>query len=179
VRAGKTVWLVGLMGAGKSAVGTILAQRLGREFVDTDREIESETGRTVTEIFAAEGEAVFRKREREIVERLAGSERVVSLGGGAIAQPRMPQLLADSGTVVYLRATAAILVARLAGCDDRPLLAGLEPGARMARLESLLAERRGAYESASIVVDTDDSTVDAVVADVLSRLGAGPKAGRR
>ena len=168
-----------MMGAGKSAVGTRLADRLGRAFIDTDRAIEAEAGRTVAEIFAAEGEAAFRKRERETVLRLAGSDRVVALGGGAVAQPGMPRLLAETGTVVYLRAKTATLVGRLDDCDDRPLLAGLDAQARSDRLDALLAERGAAYATASIAVDTDASSVAEVVAEVLRRLDVDPHAGAR
>lgn len=173
MRAGKTLWLVGMMGAGKSAVGRALAETLGREFVDSDREVEAEAGRSVAAIFAEEGEAAFRSRERRMVARLAGAERVVALGGGTVAQPGMAKLLADSGTVVYLRAKTPTLVARLEGCVDRPLLAGLDAAAREARLDELLAERLEAYETASISVDTDDLPVPDVVAEVLRRLPLG------
>jgi len=84
--ADQTLWLVGMMGAGKSAVGRELARRLGRPFLDTDREIEAERGIAIAEIFAREGEAAFRAVEREMVERLAGRSAVVALGGGALGR---------------------------------------------------------------------------------------------
>jgi len=170
VQVGNTLWLVGMMGAGKSAVGRALAEKLGVVFVDSDREVETAAGRSVADIFADEGEAAFRARERRIVERLAGSENVVALGGGTIAQPGMAQRLADTGTVIYLRAKSATLVARLEGCGDRPLLAGMDAAARGARLDELLAERREAYETASIVVDTDGAAIPEVVREVMRRL---------
>ena len=164
------MWLVGLMGAGKSAVGRVLAERLGRDFVDTDRAIEAAAGRSVPELFAEEGEAAFRVKERECIESLAGSERIVALGGGAIAQPGIAKLLADTGTVVYIRADIATLVARLEGRNDRPLLAGMDAAAREARLRELLAQRREAYETASITVPTGEAPVTEVVDEVMRRL---------
>jgi 3-dehydroquinate synthase len=148
------VWLVGMMGAGKSTVGRGLARRLGRRFVDTDLEVERSAGASVAEIFAREGEPAFRRREREAIEHVDGGA-VVALGGGAIQQPGAREHLAGTGTVVYLRARPETLLARVGDPDSRPLLAGLAPERRLERLRELLAERRAAYESASIVLDTD------------------------
>ncbi len=166
----ETVWLVGMMGAGKSAVGRALAERLGRSFVDTDVEIERSMGLRVSDVFASEGEASFRAREREWIEKIAGEPAVVALGGGAIAQRGIPLRLAEAGTVVYLRARPERLLARLGERADRPLLAGLDRDGRLARLRELLEERRSSYETASIVVDTDRRAVAAVVSDVAERL---------
>ncbi len=163
-----------MMGAGKSTVGPALARRLGLRFADCDAAVERAAGCTVAEIFERDGEAAFRKLEREAQEALAGEAAVVALGGGAIAQPGAPERLAASGTVVYLRARAETLAERLAATRvaDRPLLAGAgeaaAPDAR-ARLEALLAERREAYETAALVVDTDGLAVE----DVVDALAAG------
>ena len=89
------IWLVGLMGAGKSTVGRLLAERLGRAFVDLDDEIAREAGRSIPEIFEAEGEAGFRRREREALERAGRTSHVVALGGGAISQPGIASRNAD------------------------------------------------------------------------------------
>jgi shikimate kinase len=157
------VWLVGMMGAGKSTVGRGLARRLGRHFVDTDLEVERSAGASVAEIFAREGEPAFRRREREAIERVGGEGAVVALGGGAIQQPGAREHLAGTGTVVYLRARPETLLARVGDPDSRPLLAGLPPARRLERLRELLAERRAAYESASIVLDTDAIAAGEVV----------------
>ena len=166
-----TVWLVGMMGAGKSAVGAALARRLGTGFVDTDREVEAGAGAPVAEIFAREGEAGFRARERAAWERLAGKPVVAALGGGAIAEPGAAARLAESGTVVYLRARPETLLARLGDAAARPLLGGLDAEARAARLAELLATRRTAYESAAVVVDTDGLDVESAAARVAEYLG--------
>jgi shikimate kinase len=171
---GGTVWLVGMMGAGKSAVGVLLAQRLARPLVDLDREIEQQAGRSIPELFASEGEAGFRKREREALERVAGTPAVVALGGGAAAQPGALQRLLASGTLVYLRARPETLAARIGDAAARPLLAGLAPAARLAELRRLLAEREPTYLRAGLVVDTDALDEEATAALVAQRLGASP-----
>ena len=171
--AGKgTVWLVGMMGAGKSSVGHALAARLGCGCVDTDVEIERERGLAVAEIFAREGEAAFRRCEREMVERWRGAPAVVSLGGGALAQPEVRAALAGSGAVVYLRARPETLLARLGECSARPLLAGLAPAQRLARLRELLAAREAAYAGADLTIDTDGLALAEVVEQVARGLAA-------
>jgi shikimate kinase len=161
-----------MMGAGKSTVGARLARRLGRRFVDTDAEVERAAGARVAEIFEREGEAAFRRREREAIEACAGQPLVVALGGGAIGQPGARERLAETGVVVYLRARPRTLLERVGDASSRPLLAGLgEPG-QLARIEALLAERRAAYESASIVVDTDEAAPEAVAETLAKRIEA-------
>jgi shikimate kinase len=164
------VWLVGMMGAGKSTVGARLAQRLGRRFVDTDAMVERAAGCRVAEIFEREGEAGFRRREREAIEACAGAPLVVALGGGAISQPGAGERLAGTGVVVYLRARPQTLLERVGDASSRPLLRGLSREGQLARLEALLAERRAAYESASIVVDTDGAAADAVAETLAKRI---------
>jgi len=166
------IWLVGMMGAGKSAVGPRLARRLGRRFRDNDAEIEREAGASISEIFASEGEAAFRDRERRAIEDLLGSHQVVALGGGAIAQPGAADRLARAGTVVYLKAAPKTLLERLGDCSSRPLLSEVAPEERLAKLEVLLAERERAYASAAIGVDTDGQAIDAVVEEICLRLDA-------
>lgn len=153
--AGRTVWLVGMMGAGKSAVGRELAQELGLPFVDTDREVEREVGCSIADLFSREGERAFRSRERAAIERLAGRAAVVALGGGAMAQRGIPQRLAESGIVIYLRASLETLLTRVGDAEGRPLLRGLDEAERREEIERLLAERAPHYERAQVVVDTD------------------------
>jgi len=157
-----------MMGAGKSAVGRSLALALGVRFVDSDDEITERSGRSLGEIFEREGEAGFRKREREAIDAVAGQAAVVSLGGGAIAQPDAAERLASSGIVVYLRARPETLLSRIGAAAGRPLLANLDERAREARLEQLIAARSAANASAAIVVDTDDLDIDEV-ADLVAR----------
>ncbi|MCC6641221.1 MAG: shikimate kinase [Deltaproteobacteria bacterium] len=171
------VWLVGMMGSGKTSVGRRLAARLGRRFVDTDQETERAAGVSVRQIFAREGEAGFRARERAAIEAVAGSGAVVSLGGGAVAQPGVAERLAATGTVVYLRARPETLLHRVGEARTRPLLREVPKAQRLTKLRSLLEERRHHYERAGIVVDTDDADVEAVVAEIVRRLGGQGREG--
>ena len=108
-----------MMGAGKSTVGPVLAQRLGRDFVDLDTEIERMAGSLIVEIFEREGEEGFRRRERESISRWTRRPVVVALGGGAIVQEGAAEALRASGVVVYLRGRVSTLVDRLGDCGSR------------------------------------------------------------
>lgn len=167
---GTTIWLVGMMGAGKSAVGRALARRLGRPFVDVDAEVEREARASVAEIFAREGETGFRARERAAIEKLAGRSLVAALGGGAVAQPGMAERLAESGTLVYLRARVSTLLERVGEAGERPLLAGLDAAGRERRLTELLAARAPYYEKAAVVIDTDGLGLEAVAEEAERRV---------
>lgn len=169
----RTVWLVGMMGSGKTTVGRALARRLALPFVDTDAEIERDAGMSVARIFSLEGEAGFRRRERDAIGAVAGRAAVVSLGGGAIAQPGSADRLAATGTIVYLRARPRTLLGRLGAAESRPLLRGLDETERLAKIESLLAERSAQYERAEVVIDTDGSTPAALAAMLAGRLAGG------
>jgi shikimate kinase len=161
------VVLVGLPGTGKSSVGTELARRLGVPFADTDELVTRQTGRSVAEIFAQQGEPAFRELEADLVaEALAGFDGVLALGGGAVTTGSVREDLVASGVpVVLLIAGREELVSRLAGSDARPLLAGDIP----ARLAELAAARNGWYaEVATVSVDTGGRSV-AEVADLLHR----------
>lgn len=168
----RVVWLVGMMGAGKSAVGPLLADRLGCGFADSDAEVERRAGCSVAEIFDRDGEEAFRAHERAAIESLAARGGVVGLGGGAIAQPGAAARLAAVGRVVYLRARTETLLKRIGDARTRPLLRGLGDTQRRERLEALLADRGDAYGSAAIVVDTDELPPEEVADAVASRLGA-------
>jgi len=168
----KPVFLVGMMGAGKSTVGPLLAKRLGRRFLDTDHEVEARAGRTIAAIFAAEGEARFRALEREAIERASGESAVVALGGGAIAQPGALERLKARGTLVYLSAPVERLLARIGDGADRPLLAGVAPAARLERLRELLAAREPFYAAADHAVDATGAP-DEVVERIVEQLGDG------
>ncbi len=167
-----TLWLVGMMGAGKSAVGAALARRLDWPFVDSDAEVEERAGERISEIFEKQGEPAFRQLERTVIEEIAGRRVVAALGGGAVAQPGVAAHLARSGRVVYLRARPATLARRVGEAAARPLLAGLDAAGREARLNAILTERAPHYETAEITVDTDDLDAEQVAGAVAERLGA-------
>ena len=153
----RRIFLIGLSGSGKSTTGRILARRLGWEFIDTDDEIEREAGRTVAELFAAEGEAAFRQRELRALERAAAREpAVIATGGGAPTIPAARPIL-GTGFVVWLAVSPAVAAQRILAApnaSERPLLAG-DP---RARLEALHQSRIDLYRGADAAVDCDDLT---------------------
>jgi shikimate kinase len=166
---GGPVALVGLMASGKSSVGKRLAARVGAPFVDSDREIEQRAGCTVAELFATEGEAGFRAREAAVLaELLAESEpQVVATGGGSVLDAGTRAVLRRRATVVWLRASPALLASRCRADGTRPLLAD-DP---RATLERLAVERSPLYEEvADHVIDVDSGDrrliLDAVLAAV-------------
>jgi shikimate kinase len=167
------VFLVGPMGAGKSTIGRHLAQVLGKQFVDADREIEDRTGASIALIFELEGEAGFRRRERVVIEEVTGGrDLVVATGGGAVLDPDSRALLRARGTVVYLKAPLEVLVRRTCRDRNRPLLQTADP---RARLLQIVAERDPLYrEVADLIVETDHRTVRSVVNEVARRLAAPP-----
>lgn len=162
-----------MMGAGKSTVGRALARRLGRRFIDSDSEIERQTGRSISDLFASDGEPTFRERELSVIEGLGESGAVVALGGGAIAQPAVRVVLAGRGPIVYLRATPETLLKRVGTETGRPLLAGLGSEERLERLTSLLKQRESAYAAAIFSVDTDDMDLAGVVDWIVGALQIG------
>lgn len=159
------VVLVGAPGAGKSTVGRRLARRWAVPFRDSDQMIESETGKTVAEIFVDEGEATFRAMERDVIARaLDADEGVLALGGGAVLDESTRNRLADV-PCVWLRVGVPEAAKRVGLNTSRPLLLGNVRGTLM----SLLDERTPLYEEvATWVVDTDGLAVDDVVAAVAS-----------
>lgn len=161
--------MVGMMGAGKTTVGRILAQRLHKAFHDTDHAIEARTGVRVAMIFDVEGETGFRKREVEVVEELTALENIVlATGGGVILDPRNRKCLSERGCVVYLHALPKELWQRTRHDRKRPLLRTEDP---RARLEELYRLRDPLYrEVADLVVDTGRQSVNSLVTQLLGLL---------
>ena len=163
--------LIGFMGAGKSTVGSILADRLGVDFLDTDNEIVRTTGRRIPEIFTEDGPARFREIERDVVLDVLGSHGgVVALGGGAVMTPAVVDGLVGH-RVVYLRITADDGFARVRD-SDRPLIAGDDP---QQRYRDLLAERDETYtRTGTLVVDAaagePGDVADAILAELARTL---------
>ncbi len=189
--------LIGFMGTGKSAVGRVLAGRLGWQHLDTDAEIEREAGRTIPEIFTEEGEAAFRARESTLLSSLAppglgaggasltppslpgkgagGPSLILSTGGGTPLRPENAALLKRIGPVVWLQVTPEAILARVErSLDERPLLAAYQDDP-LGRITSLLADRAPRYAAlADWTLDTSDCADAEEAADRLGRLFALP-----
>ena len=163
------IFLVGPMGAGKSAVGKQLARMLHLDFVDSDDEIEMRTGVDIPFIFEKEGEDGFRVREARVIEEVSRRDGIVlATGGGAVINDDSRNHLGARGFVVYLYTSVDQQVARTARGRDRPLL---ENGDRRATLETLLEARDPLYrEIADLVIDTDNRRVKSVANEIVDKL---------
>ena len=163
--AGRSIVLVGLMGAGKTSIGRRLAARLGLPFRDADTEIELAAGCTIPEIFARYGEREFRDGERRVIRRLlAGEPMVLAFGGGAFMDPGTRAAARAEAVTVWLRCPLPTLVRRVAGRDHRPLLAGGDPSEILSRL---LDQRSPLYAEADVIVDCGDEPPETTTNQVL------------
>ncbi|MEO8442186.1 MAG: shikimate kinase [Betaproteobacteria bacterium] len=164
-----SIFLVGLMGAGKTSVGRLLAKRFSKTFYDCDQEIERRTGVKIPVIFEIEGEAGFRAREATVLKELAGlNDIVLATGGGAVLREDNRQVLMHNGTVVYLRASLDDLWQRTRHDRNRPLLRTPD---RRAKLEELFAERDPLYrEVAAVTMDTGNQSLGNLATRLEQRL---------
>jgi shikimate kinase len=158
--------MIGFMGAGKSEVGRLVAQSLGREFLDTDQMVTAAAQLPVNEIFRREGEDGFRRRESSAIdEAISVPARVIAVGGGAVLSAENRTVLKQAGYLVYLRATPETLAARLGDADDRPLLNVTD---RVGRIRDMLVARGPVYETAGdLTVDTDETSAHQVADHVV------------
>jgi shikimate kinase len=165
------IYLVGLMGAGKTTIGRQLAKRLHRRFLDSDHEIETKTGVRVPIIFEIEGEVGFRKRETAVLAELAREDGlVVATGGGAVLALENRDCLKASGTIVYLHAQPDVLSARTRHDRNRPLLQVEDP---LAKLTELYAQRDPIYRQvADIVVDSAQGPAGSLAQEIERELRA-------
>jgi shikimate kinase len=163
------IFLVGMMGAGKTTIGRALAQRLRLDFVDTDKMLVERTGVPVATIFEVEGESGFRKRESEILAEVAMREGcLVATGGGAILSAGNRELMRRRGTVIYLRSRLEHLWERTRHDASRPLLATADP---RATLQTLLLQRDPLYtEAAHLVVDSGSQSAATLLSRILAAL---------
>lgn len=166
ISPGRNLVLTGLMGSGKTTVGKRLAERLGREFVDTDQIVEERTGLSITALFG-ESERTFREEEGAAVRHVSALRgQVIAVGGGAVIDPMNVTHLRSTGDLVLLDAMASVLASRIGDTSSRPLVADAQD--LTARLAELQAERADAYQSAaSFVVDTNGKTPDEVASEIL------------
>lgn len=163
------MFLVGLMGAGKTTVGRMLAKRLKSRFVDADHEIEARTGVPIPTIFEIEGEEGFRRREAQVIDELTReSDLVLATGGGAVLAEANRRCLHERGRVVYLCATPEILYERTRADRGRPLL---QVEDRLAKLQALHAQRDPLYrETAHLIVQVGHTQASQVVRQILQAL---------
>jgi shikimate kinase len=164
----RTIVLIGMMGAGKTAIGRRLATALELPFEDADAAIEAAAGATIADIFAEIGEAAFREKERQVIARLLGGERrVLALGGGAFMDPQTRSLVRERALSIWLSADLDTLVRRTARRGTRPLLATGDPAGTLAKL---LEQRQPVYAEADIVVDSSEGPLNVVVARIVDAL---------
>jgi len=166
----RRVYLIGFMGAGKSTVGARLARRLGWPFVELDREIEKEAGRSIPEIFRAEDEEGFRDREHRVLRRVGRGDApcVVACGGGVPLYERNRRILRETGIPIHLEVSPDTVLRRLGEDASRPLLPSGE--GREKRLKRLWHQRQDAYNGFERSVSTEGCSPDEVVEKVLARL---------
>ena len=163
------IFLVGLMGSGKTTIGRSLAKRLNKRFVDADHEIEARTGASIPWIFEIEGEASFRQREADVIRDLTAQEDIVlATGGGAVLNEESRKFLKERGTVVYLRASVNSILQRTSHDRNRPLLQTDDP---RARIEELSLQRAPLYqEVAHIIIEMGRPNIQSVVQSIISQL---------
>lgn len=167
--AGRTVTLVGMMGAGKTSVGRRLAQALDLPFVDADSEIEAVASLSIPEIFERFGEPYFRAGEARVISRLLESgQKVLATGGGAWMNPETRERISRAGVSVWLKADYEVLARRVRKRGGRPLLASADPEATLKRL---IQERYPVYALADLVITSRDAPHEHTVAELLAALG--------
>ena len=166
--AGRTIVMVGMMGAGKSSIGRRLAARLGLPFVDADAEIEQAANATISEIFETHGEAYFRDGERRVIQRLLdGAPKVLATGGGAFINPETRAAIRAAGVSIWLKADRDLILQRVKRRSNRPLLKTADPETVVDRL---LIERNPIYAEADIHIQSRDVAHDVVIDDILAAL---------
>lgn len=161
----KNIVLTGFMGSGKTAVGRLLAERLGMAFVDVDTEIELAQGMSIPEIFGRFGEPRFRAIETEMIRRISGRKNaIISTGGGAVLREENMEALRENGIIFCLSAEPETILERTKGDDNRPLLKVDDP---MAKIKELLVFRRPFYEKAGTMIVTDGRSPSEVADEII------------
>lgn len=164
----RSVVLIGLMGAGKTAIGRRLATRLGLKFVDADNEIEQAAGKSISDIFADHGEAHFRDGERRVIARLLNEgPQILATGGGAYMNDETRETISNSGVSVWLKADLKVLMERVVRRDHRPLLKTDNPEDVMKRL---MDERYPVYASSDITVKSRDVPHEVIVGEIIDAM---------
>jgi shikimate kinase len=165
---GRSVVFVGLMGAGKTAIGRKVAGSLGLPFVDSDQEIESASRMSIPELFERYGEPEFRALEQRVIQRvLEGGPQVLSTGGGAFMNAQTRDMIAANAVSIWLKAELDVLFARVSKKQNRPLLKTADP---RATLKKLMEERSPIYALADVTVNTREDRKDVILAEVMETL---------
>ena len=170
----KRIYITGFMTSGKSTIGPILANVLGMEFFDLDKEIEKEEDQAIIDIFDQKGETYFRETEWRVLKRLSEkSDIVISLGGGTIIQDNNFMLLKSTGKIIYLKVSPEILYMRLKNKINRPLFKDLVMGDRpkedfIGRINEILDKRSNYYEQADLIIEPEEQPFGLIV-DKLAR----------
>ncbi|MEM6383001.1 MAG: shikimate kinase [Pseudomonadota bacterium] len=168
--AGRSVVMIGMMGAGKSSIGRRLAQALGLDFVDSDDEIEKAANLTIPEIFERHGEAHFRDGERKVIARLVSEkQRIIALGGGAFENPKTREEVARKAISIWIKADFETLMERVKRRSHRPLLQTPDPEGTLRRL---IAEREPNYARAAITVTSNHAAHTDMVRACMKALAA-------
>ena len=165
----KPITLIGLMGSGKTTIGSYLAKKLDVDFVDSDREIELQAGYSVSEIFQRDGESFFRKVEAKTIQSqlLSGKICVLATGGGAFMNEETREIIKNHSIVVWLKADLDVLIERLEQNDSRPLLQNTN---KREKLQNLIDIRYPIYAEAHIVVDTNVNSRTIVSNEIISKI---------
>lgn len=170
------IFLTGFSGSGKSTIGPLLANSLGYDFLDLDKEIEHIADKSINRIFDEKGEEHFRALELSALQRIVDrKDLVVSLGGGVLQSDNCFSLVISSGTLVYLHSSPLVLAKRLSHKTDRPLMKG-ENGERLSREEiekkilALLEKREPRYKTAQIMVETDTKRIGSTVEELTRKI---------
>ena len=165
----ENIILIGFMGCGKTTLGIKLSYRMRRPLLDTDKIIEKDEGRTISEIFDTDGETYFRDLETECLKKLikTTNNHIISVGGGLPIREENHALLKELGTVVYLRASALTIYERLKHDKTRPLLQGDDP---QLKINTLMEKRAAIYEKAAdIIIDVDDKDFDSILDEIVNK----------
>src|SRR5271165_3631866 len=166
----RSIVLVGLMGAGKTAIGKRVAAQLGLPFFDADHEIERAAGMSIAEIFKTHGEAHFRAGEKRVIERLlAGGRIVLAPGGGAFMDPETRALVRERAISIWLRCPLPVLLSRVQGRTHRPLLNAGNPAEILARLSE---QRSPVYAQADIIIDGSEAPPQVTTDNVIAAINA-------
>lgn len=164
------IYLVGMMGSGKTSTAKILAERLGLYYVELDSLIEKRAGKTINRIFEEDGEESFRSLESGLLNEVAlERDQVVSTGGGVVIRDKNRERMRSSGKVIYLKGSVAVLWSRLRTTKDRPLLKVKSPEKQ---LGEILSSREAFYEEADFTVDTDSKKPEEIAEAIVQLLGA-------